>query len=244
MHPIQILAIVLLVGAAAAAWVAYFRWKDRDHPEPLGMLAVAFGSGAAALALALAGYVGLDHLGIQTEWDVLATAAPGRAIAAALRIGAVEESAKLLPVLLLAVFARSFDELLDGIVYAGCAALGFSAAESAMMAMQGDLFGWIALGRSLAAPITHALLSAPWGLGLAYAVLPRRRAALPLGLAVSIAAHGAYDLLLARGDVPRLFAPAVILVLWVWVVWAAPRLARQAPFPRAAAPSPGRAQPY
>ncbi len=243
MHPLDAPAIVLLVGAMAVAWVVYFRWKDRGRPEPLGLLAVAFGGGGVAIGLALLEYVGLDRLGIDTEWDVLASAPALPAIAAALRIGLVEEGAKFLPVLLLAIFARSFDELLDGIVYAACAALGFSAVESAMYALRGDLSGWIAVGRSLAAPITHALLSAPWGLGLAYTMLARRWFALPLGLAASIAAHGAYDLLLARADLPRIYAPLVILALWLWVLFVAPRLARQAPFPRIAAPSPNRTHP-
>ena len=63
--------------------------------------------------------------------------------------------------------------------------------------------------------------------------LRKRWAALPLGLALSVTAHGAYDLLLARPDMPPVVSAFVVLILWVWFLRAAPRLEREAPVVRA-----------
>jgi protease PrsW len=215
-----------LVGLFVFAWLGYFRWKDALHPEPvLLMLAVAAG-GAGAAVLALATFAGLEALGLPTAWEQLASPAWGEALGAALRVGLVEEGAKLLPVLPVALRLRCYDEPLDGIVYAACAGLGFAAAESAVLLWTGELGPIDSLARAAAAPLTHALMAAPAGLGLAAAVLHARRWALPLGLGASVGVHALYDLLLARPELPPAGAALLVLALWGWLLWVAPRLAR------------------
>lgn len=223
-----------VAALSAIGWLLYFRWKDRVRPEPPWLMAAGAAGGGAAVLLAFLGYSFAAAAGADTQWEHLQAAPVLGAVLAALRVGAVEEISKLLVVLPIALWARAFDELLDGVIYAACSGLGFATAETAFLFLHGDWELTAALGRAVAGPLTHALLAAPWGLGLSFAILRRRRAALLGGLALSIAAHAAYDLLLARPEIPPAASAAVVLVLWVWLLRAAPRLARIPPVERKA----------
>jgi len=218
------------VGASAAAWVAYLRWKDRRRPEPVAQMVFAVAAGALAVGAALLGYGAFDALGLTASWGDLGGDWP-RALATALCIGAVEEIAKLVPVVAIARLSRHFDELLDGFVYAGAAGVGFALLEAVLLLAAGET-GWLdSAARLAAAPITHALFAAPAGLGLAWWVLRGVRLALPAGLALSIACHGAYDLLLARPGL-RPAAAGLVLVLWLGVLLVVRKLARAPAPPR------------
>jgi RsiW-degrading membrane proteinase PrsW (M82 family) len=226
------LLLSTLVGLLAFAWLGYFRWKDARQPEPLLLMLAVAGGGAGAALAALGLFAALEGGPLAVSWEALGGAGLGPAALAALRIGLVEEGLKLLAVAPLALRHRRFDEPLDGPVYAACAGLGFAAAESWALLLAGELAPLDSLARAAAAPLTHALLAAPAGWGLAAAVLRGSTLALPAGLAVSVAAHALYDLLLARPGVPPGAAAAVVLALWVWLLVMAPRLARPASPPR------------
>lgn len=236
--PRHALFVLPLFGAASAAWIAYFRWKDKKRPEPVWLMLLALALGALSVGPALAGYAGFGALGYASRWDDLAGASWAHAASSSLVIGAAEEGAKLAAVLPIALLSSRFDELLDGIVYAACAGAGFAAAESAALLLGGELSARGAVARAVTAPIAHALFAAPWGLGLALLVLgphqgPRRAMPIAAGFAASAVAHSAYDLCLARPSAPRWLAAAIVGALWLWLLWIAPRLARLAPQPRA-----------
>jgi RsiW-degrading membrane proteinase PrsW (M82 family) len=135
-----------------------------------------------------------------------------------LAAGAAEEGAKLLPVWVFARFSRDFDELLDGAVYAGASAIGFSVAETATLIWMGEGLSLQLPTRAVAAPITHVLFAMPAGLGLAAWMLRGRRSLFALGAVVSVTAHGAYDLLLARG-LPGAQTSAAVIVLVLWLAF-------------------------
>lgn len=247
MRPLQLAFALAIFAGAALGWVLYFRWKDHKHPEPRWLLAVTMVAGALATLPALLFYSAFDELGIHATWNVLATGRAREALTAALAVGASEETAKLLAVLPIALFSRHFDELLDGFVYAGCAGLGFAAAESAALFALGDLSTGGGLARAVAAPITHALFSAPWGYGLAILILKRRKVSPPwpkgslggfgqfvVGGGLGVVAHGLYDLALAREEQGMASLSAlVILALWMWFIRTARRLERVPPVDRA-----------
>jgi RsiW-degrading membrane proteinase PrsW (M82 family) len=226
------LLLVAAAGVAAIAWVGYFRWKDAEHPEPLWLMGAVLLGGVAAAFLALAKYLVMEKVGLGTDWENLAGPDLVRAARLGLRIGFIEEGCKLLPVAALVLFSKQVDEPLDGIVYAGCAALGLATAETAMQ-VYNEAFGlWDGLARALTAPIAHALLSAPWGLGLARYALSKRLWPAGVGFLVSVVAHGSYDVLLARPELPPVAAAGVVLALWGWLIWLTPRLAKErAPVP-------------
>jgi len=217
---------------SAVGWLLYFRWKDRARPEPPWAMVAAAAGGAMAILLSLQGYAFATAAGAETSWELLQSGIVP-AMKGAFQVGAVEETSKLVAVLPIVFGTSHFDEVFDGIVYAACAALGFATAEMWWLLAHGDFELLAALGKAVTGPISHALLSAPWGLGLSLAVLKKRRLALPIGLAVSIAAHGGYDLLLARPDLPPFLSAVVVLAIWVWFLWYTPRLARLAPVVRA-----------
>jgi len=217
--------LVSLAGAGAGAWLAYFRWKGERRPEPLLLLALSCAAGATAVGAAAFGYGLLDNLERAPTWGALA--GPWReAVGAALLIGFVEETAKLLPVFAVARFSTHFDELWDGPVYAATAAVGFALAETLALLHAGELGRIDGAARALAAPITHALFAAPAGLGIAYAVLERKRWALAAGFAASVTLHAAYDLCLAQPGL-RLAASGVVLAVWLWLLWTARDLMRR-----------------
>ncbi|MAE95105.1 MAG: hypothetical protein CL910_10630 [Deltaproteobacteria bacterium] len=205
------------VAAAAGAWIAYLRWKDRHRPEPWVLLASALLLGALAVAAASSSYDLLDRLGALPTWEQLM--GPWRtAWSGAMLIGAVEEAAKMLPVLPLAFGSRHFDELWDGPVYAGAAGIGFALAEALALVSQGELGAVETLARAGVAPLSHALFAAPWGLGLAYATLAGRWLAWPAGFVAAVVAHGAYDLCMAR---PGLQIFGALLVGGLCIGWIA-----------------------
>ncbi|HSP77268.1 MAG TPA: PrsW family glutamic-type intramembrane protease [Myxococcaceae bacterium] len=237
MIPLSTALIVIAVGAGAVAWVIYFRSKDRASPEPLGLMLAVAGAGALSVPVALAGYGGFEAAGLPTEWEALAGDDLVWAVRVALRIGLVEELAKLLPVVAVVLFTRQLDEPLDGIIYAACSALGLAAGETIFLLRGGELGLTEGIARALSAPLSHALLSAPWGLGFALFLLRRQRWGLPLGLGLSILLHGAYDLLLSRPELPSFTASLLILAVWIWLLVMTPRLTAQAhppPAPSAA----------
>lgn len=208
---------VVLFSVGAGLWFAYFRLKEASTPSPFLYRLLALCGGLASLATAFVGFQSIDALGFELEWATLQHSLD-RAVMGALTLGFVEEGSKLLPVLLLALLSRSFRRASEGLVFAACAGVGFATAESTSLWMQGELDTPHMLARAIAAPLTHALFAAPWGLGLGLALKENRTTPLVQGFFLSVVAHGLYDLLLARPDIPRGSASLVVLALWMWIL--------------------------
>jgi RsiW-degrading membrane proteinase PrsW (M82 family) len=172
---------VPLLGIVAAALpvpivVLTLRWLDRYEPEPWRYLVFTFLWGAlvatvSALVLQIAGH------GLVPEGASAILIAPP-----------TEEFGKALPVLLLLLFRRrEFGGVVDGIVYAGMAGIGFAFTENVLYfssayqdgAQHGQ--GLLALGvlfvvRGIMSPFAHPLFTACVGIGLGLAALYRRPA--------------------------------------------------------------------
>jgi RsiW-degrading membrane proteinase PrsW (M82 family) len=226
-HGTPVPAVDWVVGVAIAlavvlAWGAYFRWKDH-HPEPVGHVAFALLLGAVAAGIALLVYRGVGLAGGPVD--------RGDGVGSAWRfcllvVGPIEEGAKALVVLALIVPLREFDEESDALVYATVVALGFSCVESVLYL---PLESWQArIARALATPLSHAVFASVWGFGLGYAAFHARSrlvgaVVVVATLALSAAAHGAYDALLLAHDA-TLPAGGVVLVLWIALVLRARRV--------------------
>ena len=118
-----------LIGFFTALLYAYILyWLDRYEKEPLLLLGGVFIWGAviaAGSAFIINTFLGLG-IYIFTNSSVATDIATGSIVAPL-----VEESLKGLAVLaVFLVFRREFDSILDGIIYAGVAALGFAATEN------------------------------------------------------------------------------------------------------------------
>jgi RsiW-degrading membrane proteinase PrsW (M82 family) len=212
-----------IFGLTAGGWFTYFRLKDRTR-RPFWLVLAALVGGNIASLVALLVYEALEVSGLGIEWSTLQAGGPP-AVLSALGIGLVEELCKLLPVAALALFTRRIEKPRDGLLLAACAGVGFSAAENMVLTLAGVPLMVEGLARAAAAPVTHALFAAPWGLGLGAMLKRRRLSPFLIGLATSVMSHALYNFLLARPSVPRAAAAGVILVLWAWVLlWTTPRL--------------------
>jgi len=109
------------------SWILY--WLDRFEKEPGLLLGIVFTWGA--LVAAGVAFIANTVLGMSFYWltgSEFATGLFTGSFAAPL----IEESLKGLAVLFIfLVFRQEFDTILDGVVFAGIAALGFAATENA-----------------------------------------------------------------------------------------------------------------
>jgi len=108
-------------------------WLDRYDPEPLWLLALAFAWGA--LVAVLVSFVLNTGIGIGVAVAVGGQegAILGDVVGAVISAPVVEEGSKGVGLLLLLIFFRKyFDDVLDGIVFAGVIALGFATVENVL----------------------------------------------------------------------------------------------------------------
>jgi len=196
---LALLPLPVVIGA--------FRWLDRYEPEPRGLLLFAFfwGATVAALAAALLNTASLIAI-------ARTSGGSGMDVTAVLVAPWVEEAAKGAAVLLVLVFRRrEFDGVVDGIVLAGLAAIGFAFTENilyfgrAFLAGQEESLttGFFAAGftfvlRGVISPFAHPLFTAMIGIGLGIAARtanPATRWLAPLaGFLLAVLLHGAWNL--------------------------------------------------
>ncbi|HEX5885136.1 MAG TPA: PrsW family intramembrane metalloprotease [Pyrinomonadaceae bacterium] len=169
--------VALLLGLVAATipvplYVVLVLWIDRYEAEPLWMLATAFFWGAL-VATFFAFLLNTTSGGIVTA---LADAEAGEAFAAVISAPIVEETGKAF-ILFVFFFWRKdeFDGVVDGIVYASMAALGFAMTENilyygkaAAMGGGGALTATVII-RGFFAPFSHPLFTSLTGIGLGLA---------------------------------------------------------------------------
>lgn len=183
------------------AYILY--WLDRYEKEPIPLLIGVFAWGM--LVAAGGAYV------LNTLFGISVFAVTGSEVASDLATGSisapfVEEGLKGLAVLLIfLVFRREFDSILDGIVYAGIAALGFAATENVLYIWRGyDAEGWsglfqLVLIRVVLVGWQHPFYTAFTGLGLATSRMSRswlvKIAAPLLGFGLAMFAHSLHNTL-------------------------------------------------
>ena len=208
-----LMALVLLLSGAPGALVVglvlalfpvvpligAYMWLDRYEPEPRSLLALGLGWGAfVATAAAL-----VLQLADQAIFDT------SDAITSVLVAPVTEEAAKGLFILLLLWFRRQeLDGILDGIVYAGMAGIGFAFTEnilyltSAYMGGDGQAGGigsavGLFIVRCIFAPFAHPFFTAFTGIGIGIAVGSRNGAvrvlAPLLGYVVAVVAHASWN---------------------------------------------------
>ena len=199
-------------------WGIYHYHKDRHLPEPIGHLVLAFGLGLLSAAISRALYVALGWASLR--YDALALAdgnTLGLLAYSMLAIGPIEELAKLLPFLVLALRLPEMDEPIDGIIYASFVALGYAAVENAMYLDY--LTPAEAAARGFAGPVVHMLFASIWGYTIGRAQL--RGESLLRGLAtgflLAAGLHGLYDFIVLQQSLNALpIAAALILGIWIW----------------------------
>ena len=201
-------ALGLLTGTVLAAIpvfpvVATFLWLDRYEAEPPSLLLFAFVWGAAVATF--------GALVINTASSAAIKASGGDPSSAALLVAPfVEEGFKGLAVLLVLLLRRrEFDGIVDGVVYAGMAGIGFAFVENVLYLGRtlaetggsGTLFVFVL--RCVVSPFAHPLFTSATGIGLGAAARTRNpllRIAAPVGgYLVAVLLHGAWNLTASAG---------------------------------------------
>jgi protease PrsW len=198
----------LLTGAVLAAIpvfpvVATFLWLDRYEAEPTSLLALAFAWGA--------GFATFGALVINTASLTAIKAAGGDVSTTAVFVAPfVEEAFKgSAVVIILLLRRREFDGVMDGIVYAGMAGIGFAFVENVLYLGRtlrdsgsgGTIF--VFLLRCVVSPFAHPLFTAATGIGIGIAVRSRKpivKIVAPiLGYLTAVLLHGAWNLSATSG---------------------------------------------
>jgi RsiW-degrading membrane proteinase PrsW (M82 family) len=195
-------------------WMWHLLQIDRLRRVRLPWLAVAFGGGAGSGWATLASHDLLEpHLPrlAGTEGGPLELL-----LHYVVWVGLFEEFWKMTAVRLTVYNLRSFREPLDGLIYAGAAALGFATLENVIYIQSHGVE--VLLGRAILSTFGHVLMSAFWGypLGLKGSPAYWRQGGLLAGLATAACAHGLFDWLLSLGQ--PLLALGLVCAMW-WVFW-------------------------
>lgn len=142
-------------------------WLDRYDPEPIWLLALAFAWGA--LVAVVVSFVINTAIGIGVG---LVSPDLGAVASAVISAPVFEEGSKGLGLILLLIFfRREFDDILDGIVYAGVIALGFATVENVLYYGRGIATGGapglaiLFVLRGIMSPFAHVTFTAMTGIG-------------------------------------------------------------------------------
>lgn len=127
--PVAATIAAVIAFTPAIIYLIPLVWLDRYDPEPVWLLALAFAWGA--LFAIIVSFIINTVLG--TAVGVIYSPEAGEAVGSVFSAPVFEEGSKGLGVLALLVFFRKyFDDILDGIVFAGVIALGFATVENVL----------------------------------------------------------------------------------------------------------------
>jgi RsiW-degrading membrane proteinase PrsW (M82 family) len=187
--------ISLAMAAAPALLIlVYILRQDRARPEPKGLVLTVFLLGLAGIVPAVIVEMLLDSLTSAFAFSPLLVALFRAFVVAAF----CEEGLKFLIVTRTVYRKPAFDEVMDGIVYAVVASLGFACMENILYVL--DSGPLTALTRAFTAVPMHALAAGIMGyyLGKAkFAPSPAREHEYQVrGLSWAVFVHGSYNFLL------------------------------------------------
>jgi protease PrsW len=168
--------VAFLLGLVTATipvpiYVILVLWIDRYESEPFWMLATAFCWGALVAPFFAFLLNTIGHLTVSS----LTNASAGEAFAAVISAPIVEETGKAFILFVFFFWKRDeFDGIVDGIVYASLAGLGFAMTENIQYYGKAALEGGGAITltfmiRGLFAPFSHPLFTSLTGIGLGLA---------------------------------------------------------------------------
>jgi len=202
--------LVMLAIAPVIFWLWYFVAMDRFRPEPRHLVIRVFMLGiVAAVVASVVEWAAFRTIGIRPGGP-----GPANVLATAAVIGLIEEGTKFLVVYGGVYRHAAFDEVIDGIVYAVAAALGFATMENVQYVLQGG--AEVGVIRAVLAVPGHAFCGALMGfnMGMAKFAGPREKAWLLSGFGLAALAHTAYDALLLSRTVLALAVIPLIVILW------------------------------
>lgn len=170
--PLPAILASVVAFVPAVLYLFPFIWLDRYDPEPFWLLALAFAWGA--LVAVIVSFIINTGVGIGVSVAVGGEEGLilGNVIGAVISAPVVEEGSKGIGLLILLIFFRRyFDDILDGIVFAGVIALGFATVENVLY--YGRALGeggipalvLIFFMRGILSPFAHVTFTAMTGIG-------------------------------------------------------------------------------
>lgn len=201
--------------------MSFFYLRDRYDSEPLSLVGLLF----------LLGMLSTIPVMYLSDWVQQGMSSPYTR--AFWGVALIEESAKYILTVAIALRHREFDEEIDGIVYAVAASLGFATLENIIKAL---VFGWetVALRAFFTVP-GHALFGVAMGfyLGKAKFAASRDKRWLLFGAAFLFpwTFHGIYDVLLLSGQQKIILTMLPFMAfLWVLGLWKVKHAQERSPF--------------
>lgn len=217
--------IALLIGLISATipvplYLMLVLWIDRYESEPLWMLATAFFWGALVAVFIALLFNTASSLMVAVMTESMET---GQAFGAFVSAPIVEETAKALILFILFFKKDEFDGVVDGIVYAAMAGLGFAMTENiqyygrAVMESGSGGLTTVFILRGTLSPFAHPLFTSMTGIGLGLARQSHNtfiKLVMPvIGLLSAIALHAIWNgSVVFFGGVGFLFTYLLIMV--------------------------------
>ncbi len=201
-----LLALTLAPGLSILYWIYL---KDRYEKEPVWQVIKVFLGGALVTVPVIIANDFWQNAGFGISDSVRETA-----IYAFVSVGMTEELSKLLMVLSLVYFRKSFNEPFDGIVYCVAASMGFATAENFLyvyLHSAPEEAYWVAMVRMFTAVPAHATFAILMGFMLGVSKFhPLRWPLIMLALFLASLFHGAYDFFLFLRNIPGISIGAFV----------------------------------
>lgn len=197
--PVAAVIASVVAFAPAIIYLAPLLWLDRYDSEPFWLLSLAFAWGALVaviISFIINTAIGVGVGSIDPTLGTFASAVISAPI--------FEEGSKGIGLVILLIFFRKyFDDILDGIVFAGVIALGFATVENVLYygraILQGGLPALMVLFvmRGILSPFAHVTFTAMTGIGCGIARESHNkiiRILLPIvGYAAAVALHALWN---------------------------------------------------
>ncbi len=166
--PVAAVIASVVAFVPASLYIIPLIWLDRYDPEPFWLFALAFAWGA--LVAVVVSFVINTVVSVVVAIGV--SQAAGEAVGAVISAPIFEEGSKGLGVLVILIFFRKyFDDILDGIVFAGVIALGFATVENVLYYGRGIAEGGVGglavlfVLRGIMSPFAHVTFTSMTGIG-------------------------------------------------------------------------------
>lgn len=202
---LELLLIVVLNLIPIGFWFWFFEGRD-PIPEPRELLLRTFGWGVLGFVVAIVFEYDLRQFGLVATslWSVLSVSI----IEEVIKYGAAATIVK----------HSDFDELIDGLVYATAAALGFAFLENIVYGYQFGLGATFIL-RGVLTTLAHVLFAAPWGVAMAVKKFIGGKNLIRQSLLLSVVFHTAFNwLLLKQQTQPWMLLPIFALFISMYAL--------------------------
>lgn len=224
--PVAAVIATVVAFTPAMIYLLPMIWLDRYDPEPLWLLALAFAWGA--LVAVVVSFIVNTVIGVVVSIGVSPEA--GEFVGAVVSAPIFEEGSKGLGLLILLIFFRRyFDDILDGIVFAGVIALGFATVENVLY--YGRAIGAGGVGglavlfvmRGIMSPFAHVTFTSMTGIGCGIARESHNKfvkLALPLvGYIAAVALHALWNGMAVIGGLEGFLVGYLILEIPFFLIF-------------------------